>query len=94
MKKYIRKHGFELVMLFSIFASLFMIFSEPDTQISYVRHTVQPGECVWEVAEKYSGQQIKPMNEFSWMISKENGLEGKVVQPGDSLLIPLVTYVK
>ena len=94
MKKYISKHALELLMLASIVAILFMVFTEPDTQISYVRHTVQTGECVWEVAEKYSGQQIKPMNEFSWMISKENGLEGKVVQPGDSLLIPLVTYVK
>ena len=94
MKKYISKHAAELLMLASIVTTLFMVFTEPDTQISYVRHTVQTGECVWEVAEKYSGQQIKPMNEFSWMISKENGLEGKVVQPGDSLLIPLVTYVK
>ena len=94
MKKYISKHALELLMLASIVAIMFMVFTEPDTQISYVRHTVQTGECVWEVAEKYSGQQIKPMNEFSWMISKENGLEGKVVQPGDSLLIPLVTYVK
>ena len=94
MKKYISKHALELLMLASIVAILFMVFTEPDTQISYVRHAVQTGECVWEVAEKYSGQQIKPMNEFSWMISKENGLEGKVVQPGDSLLIPLVTYVK
>ena len=94
MKTYISKHAAELLMLASIIATLFMVFTEPDTQISYVRHTVQTGECVWEVAEKYSDQQIKPMNEFSWMISKENGLAGKVVQPGDSLLIPLVTYVK
>lgn len=84
----------ELLMVATmLFIGVFTLF-QPATQISYVRHTVQAGETVWQIAENFSGQQIKPLNEFSWMISKENGLEGKHIHPGDQLLIPLVKEVR
>ncbi len=94
MKRYLERHALELLMVVSLICAMFVIFMEPATETRYIRHTVQTGECIWNVAEQYSDMQVKPLNEFSWMIAKHNGLQGKVIRPGDSLEIPLITYVK
>lgn len=94
MKSKIDRYALEILMIISLIGIVFMVATRPETKTSYLHHTVQTGECVWYIAEKYSEQQIKPLNEFSWMISKENGLEGKFVRPGDVLIIPLVTSIE
>jgi len=94
MLKKIDRYALELLMIVSLVGIIFTMAMKPDTQISYIQHTVQAGETVWQIAESFSDQQIKPLNEFSWMISKENGLEGKHIHPGDQLLIPLVKEVR
>lgn len=89
MKKYISRHALELLMVISMIGALCVIFAEPETQVGYIRHTVQTGETVWEIAERYADRQVKPFNEFVWMISDTNNLAGKYIRPGDELLIPL-----
>ena len=89
MKRYLRKHGFELLMVVTIVATLAMVAMEPATETTYAQHTVQTGETVWEIAGQYSDRQVKPFNEFVFDIQQENNLAGRYIQPGDTLVIPL-----
>lgn len=89
MKRYLRKHGFELLMVVTIVATLAMVAMEPATETTYAQHTVQTGETVWEIAGQYSDRQVKPFNEFVFDIQQENKLAGRYIQPGDTLVIPL-----
>ena len=89
MKRYLNRHALELLMVFAMIGALCVIFMEPETQVSYIRHTVQTGETVWEIAERYSGRQVKPFNEFVYEVQAENKLAGRYIRPGDTLVIPL-----
>ena len=89
MKRYLRKHGFELLMVVTIVATLAMVAMEPATETTYTQHTVQRGETVWCIAERYADRQVRPFNEFVYNIQAENKLAGRYIQPGDTLVIPL-----
>ena len=89
MKKYIRKHALELLMVVSMVCAGITVAMEPATETIYAKHTVQTGETVWCIAERYADQQRKPFNEFVYSIQSENKLAGRYIQPGDTLVIPL-----
>ena len=67
---------------------------EPACDVTDITYTVQTGDTVWNIAERYQACQIKPLNEFSWVISDRNQLAGKYIRPGDVLVIPLYTRAK
>ena len=89
MKKYISKHALELLMVVSLACTGIIVAMEPATETVQIRHTVQTGETVWEIAGQYSDRQVKPFNEFVFDIQQENRLAGRYIQPGDTLVIPL-----
>ena len=86
MKKY-------LAVLFLVCCMCFMAM-EPEGDVTDITYTVQTGDTVWAIAEKYADAQVKPFNEFVWMIGDRNGLAGKYIRPGDRLIIPLWTKAK
>ena len=90
MKKYIARHALELLMVVSLIGSLCVIFMEPATETDYIQHTVQTGETVWAIAERYADKQVRPFNEFVYEIQAQNKLAGRYIQPGDVLVIPIV----
>lgn len=94
MKKYIARHALELLMVVSLIGSLCVIFMEPETETDYIQHTVQTGETVWAIAERYADKQVKPFNEFVFEIQQQNKLAGKYIQPGDILVIPMASHTK
>ena len=67
---------------------------EPEGEVTDITYTVQTGDTVWAIAEKYADAQCKPFNEFVWMIGDKNNLAGKHIIPGDQLVIPLWTRAK
>ncbi len=94
MKKYIARHALELLMVVSLIGSLCVIFMEPATETDYIQHTVQTGETVWAIAERYADKQVKPFNEFVFEIQQQNKLAGRYIQPGDILVIPMASHTK
>lgn len=66
----------------------------PEGEVTNITYTVQTGDTVWAIAEKYADCQAKPFNEFVWMIGDRNNLAGKYIRPGDRLIIPLWTRAK
>lgn len=91
MKKYIARHALELLMVVSLIGSLCVIFMEPATETDYIQHTVQTGETVWAIAERYADKQVKPFNVFVFEIQQQNKLAGRYIQPGDILVIPMAS---
>ena len=79
----------EIMMIATILFIAGYILVQPKTEMHYTQHTVQAGETVWGIAEKYSGMQVQTFNEFVFCIQSEKHLAGKYIQPGDVLLIPL-----
>lgn len=66
----------------------------PEGDVTDITYTVQTGDTVWQIAEKYADCQCKPFDEFVWMIGDRNNLAGKYIRPGDVLVIPLYTRAK
>ena len=93
MLKKIDRYAMELLMIVSLVGIIFTMAMKPDTQISYIQHTVQAGETVWEIAGQYAGQQVKPFNEFVYQIQADNKLAGRYIQPGDTLVIPMESSI-
>jgi len=89
MKKYIRKHAFELFMVAVVICIGISVAMEPATETVYARYTVQAGDTVWDIAERYADRQTKPLNEFVFEIRQENKLVGRYIQPGEELIIPM-----
>lgn len=56
-------------------------------------HIMRSGECEWTVLEEHFDKQdkIKNFGEFVYTVRAANGLtkNGRVMQPGDVLVIPL-----
>ena len=67
---------------------------DPELYVTDITYTVQTGDTVWAIAERYAGAQVKPFNEFVYEIQSRNELAGKYIKPGDQLVIPLYTRAK
>lgn len=87
------RFAIEILMIATLIFIAGYVLAQPKTEMHYTKHTVRAGETVWCIAEKYSGGQVQPFNEFVFCIQSENHLAGKYIQPGDVLLIPMVTEV-
>lgn len=87
------KH-FLTAMLLTLCVGMCTMAMEPDGEVTDITYTVQTGDTVWAIAEKYADCQAKPFNEFVWMIGDRNQLAGKYIRPGDQLVIPLWTRAK
>ena len=93
MLKKIDRYALEILIIVSLIGAIYMIFMQPETKISYIRHTVQTGETVWAIAESYAENQRKPFNEFVYDIQSRNNLAGKYIHPGDVLVIPMESSI-
>ena len=93
MLKKIDRYALELLIIASLIGIICTMAMKPDTQTSYIQHTVQAGETVWEIAGQYAGQQVQPFNEFVYQIQADNKLAGRYIQPGDTLVIPMESSI-
>lgn len=60
--------------------------SEPDMPDRYSLHLVRPGDTLWSISRQYM-PDTDPRLGVEW-ISRANGLEGAIIQPGDVLNVP------
>lgn len=61
---------------------------EGETLSSYKTVTVEYGDTIWDIAQKYNNCSIKDLRMFVYNIEKVNGLEGELIKPGQVLRIP------
>ena len=94
MMRTAERYAVEILLIATLLFIAGFVLAQPKTEMRYTLHTVQAGETVWYIAEKYADGQEQPFAEFVFSIQSENRLAGKYIRPGDVLIIPMVTEVK
>lgn len=94
MMRTAERYAVEILLIATLIFIAGFVLAQPKTEMRYTQHTVQAGETVWYIAEKYADGQEQPFAEFVFNIQSENRLAGKYIRPGDVLIIPMVTEVK
>lgn len=63
--------------------------AEPESR-QRVTRTVQPGDTVWDIAAEYNpdGHDIR---NYVAIITRVNQLQNRTLQPGETLIIPLLS---
>ncbi len=64
--------------------------------VTYKTYYVSEGETVWDIAAAHMAEQDKTrdVRELIFDIRKHNGLHGKTLQAGQTIVIPLEKEVK
>lgn len=62
--------------------------AEGQTLSSYKTITVDYGDTIWDIAQRYKNNSILDMRMFIYNIEKTNGLKGELILPGQVLRIP------
>lgn len=91
MKNLWRKNNYTIILLISSFIAVFIIshtFQKEDYS-KYGKITIQQGESLWEISEKYSTKHNLSANEFIKWVEKANGISGEYIFPGEELVIPV-----
>ena len=90
MRKIWQEYSFILILFAISCSSVLVLGSTLNKSEDYIKVTVQDGESVWKIAEKFADNHAFTPAEFvSWVV-KENGITGEVIHPGDQLVIPVV----
>jgi len=84
---------------FAYIVSLFVVFllgifalsysGEKQDLSNYIEVTVQKGDSIWKIAEKYEEYYGLDKMEFIKWVEKKNNLINLVVKPGDTIVVPV-----
>lgn len=90
MKKLWQQYSFVMILLTISFATALILTGKLYKSEEYLRVTVEEGESLWKIAEKYSDGHSMSMAEFVSWVEKENGKAGKTIFPGEQLVVPVL----
>ncbi|PLR94816.1 cell division suppressor protein YneA [Bacillus sp. T33-2] len=57
----------------------------------YITVTVEEGESIWQIAEKFSGDHKLTTDQFISWVEKQNGINGNNILAGEELVVPVST---
>ncbi len=96
IKSKIRFTIFVTIMLLIIVMSISVIFNiggvyaggKGHESVAYYAITVESGDTLWSIAQRYSDSNKTDIRRFIYEISNLNGLESSDISIGQQLLIP------
>ncbi len=89
MKKIWEQNSYVIILIAISFIAVFALLHKFEKPNEFTSVTVQEGESLWEIAEKYSDNHSMSSSEFVSWVEKKNGLTGETIFPGDKLVIPV-----
>lgn len=89
LKKLWQQYSFVFILFTIGFASVLILASTLNKSEDYIKVTVQDGESLWKIADKFSESHSMSVAEFVNWVEKENGISGEAIYPGDQLVIPV-----
>jgi LysM repeat protein len=89
LKKIWEKYSYVIVLVAVCFIAAIAISNRFEKSDEFMNVTVNKGETLWEIAEKFSDQHTMSSAEFVHWVEEENGISGDKIFPGDSLMIPV-----
>lgn len=69
------------VILAAVICSGFGAKDKPVRRVDYV---VRPGDTLYGIAQRYG---VADWRRWSWAVCRENGIDGYMIRPGDSIII-------
>lgn len=79
--------AFAIMVVFAF--TTIVVVAAPINHNEYVEVTVETGDTLWGMANKYSGSYSFSKKEFITWVIEQNGMTGFDIYPGDKLVIPV-----
>ncbi len=89
MKKLWEKYSYIIILAAVCFIAAFSISNKLQEPNEYINVTVNEGDSLWKIAEKYSDGHNMSSAEFVQWVEKKNGITGETIFPGEELTIPV-----
>ena len=89
MKKIWEKYSYVIILIAITYISAFTLFNRFEKPTNFVNVTIQEGESLWGIAEKYSDQHSMTSAQFVRWVEKKNGISGDRIFPGAQLQVPV-----
>lgn len=90
MKKFIANNFYVIaaILLLAVFTYNFFNYLGEEPTDGFRQVTVQSGDSVWDIAERYYGSYEKQAEFVEW-VEDNNSLDGNRLQVGDKIFIPV-----
>lgn len=89
LKKIWKNHSYTIILVtLSLVATLFIKFNLPTTD-QYMTITVQDGESLWEISQKYEEKHSLSKKQFIEWVEKNNGISRDYIIAGKELIVPI-----
>ncbi|MFC5558761.1 LysM peptidoglycan-binding domain-containing protein [Ureibacillus thermophilus] len=80
-----RKHYIKILFIVSLLIIAYIFITDED--FSYEQITIQEGDTLWTLADRYKGDMTK--EQWIRLVTAENNLNGNHIIAGDTLIIPI-----
>lgn len=83
------RYSYVIILIAVSYIAIFAVIHKLDKADNFINVTVQDGESLWKIAEKYSDRHEMSPKEFVLWVKKENGITDEAIYPGEKLMIPV-----
>jgi LysM repeat protein len=92
MKRIYKRYSYVMILVIISFSAalLFADYVKDANSEGYVKITVEEGESLWTIANKYADKHGLSSDEFVSWVERTNGINGDTIFPGDELVIPVM----
>ncbi|WP_174726951.1 cell division suppressor protein YneA [Mesobacillus harenae] len=90
MRKLWKNYSYAIILIGVSFISSFVLIGHADeTHEDLLVVTVEEGESLWQISERFAGEHSLNHSEFINWVEKNNGISGDRIHPGEELVIPV-----
>ena len=89
MKKLWKNYSYAIILVtLTMIAAIIIKFNLPNTH-QYLTITIQDGESLWEISQKYEEQHGLSNQQFIEWVEKKNGISRDYIIAGKDLVLPI-----
>ncbi|EIJ81401.1 cell division suppressor protein YneA [Bacillus methanolicus PB1] len=87
-----KRYSYAIILVIVSFTAAFLYadYVKDANSEGYLKVTVEEGESLWTIAEKFSDRHGLPSDEFISWVERTNGINGDNIYPGEELVIPVL----
>ncbi len=90
MKKLWEKYSYVIILIAITYISVFMLFNRFEKPTDFVQVTIEEGQSLWELADRFSDRHSMTSAQFVRWVEEKNGISGDRIFPGEQLRVPVL----